>query len=126
MMLEELNSKYNAFITIQEMKGNNGGKLEGITFGIKDVIFTRDVKTTAGSKLLANYVPKNNAYVVDVILREGGLIRGKTNTHEFALGATNTSSIIGPAKNPIDPERISGGSSGGSAVAVALDMVDVG
>lgn len=126
MMLEELNSKYNAFITIQEMKGNNGGKLEGITFGIKDVIFTRGVRTTAGSKLLANYVPKNNAYVVDVILREGGLIRGKTNTHEFALGATNTSSIIGPAKNPIDPERISGGSSGGSAVAVALDMVDVG
>jgi|OSPMetMinimDraft_2_1075162.scaffolds.fasta_scaffold00143_4 aspartyl-tRNA(Asn)/glutamyl-tRNA(Gln) amidotransferase subunit A len=126
MKLEELNSKYNAFITLYEIKGNEKGKLEGITFGIKDVILTKGVRTTAGSKILENYIPTRNAYVVDVILREGGKILGKTNTHEFALGATNTSSIAGPSKNPNDPERISGGSSGGSAVAVGLDIVKVG
>ncbi|WP_338601420.1 amidase [Sulfolobus tengchongensis] len=126
MKLEELNSKYNAFITIQRIEGNRKGKLEGITFGIKDVILTKGMRTTAGSRILENYIPQRNAYVVDIILREGGIILGKTNTHEFALGATNTSSIGGPARNPVDIERISGGSSGGSAVAVKLDMVDVG
>ncbi|AAK41062.1 amidase [Saccharolobus solfataricus] len=127
MKLEELNSKYNAFITLHTIEeGNDKGKLKDVTFGIKDVILTKDVRTTAGSRVLENYVPQRNAYVVDAILREGGKIIGKTNTHEFALGATNTSSIGGPARNPVDPERISGGSSGGSAVAVKLDMVDVG
>ncbi len=126
MRLEELNSRYNAFITIKEIKGNSEGKLSGLTFGVKDVILTKDVRTTAGSKILENYVPNKNAYIVDVILREGGVILGKTNTHEFALGATNTSSIAGPAKNPYDDQRISGGSSGGSAVAVGLGLVDVG
>ncbi len=126
MKLEELNSKYNAFITLHNIEENDKGKLKDVTFGIKDVILTKGIRTTAGSRILENYVPQKNAYVVDAILREGGKIIGKTNTHEFALGATNTSSIGGPARNPIDPERISGGSSGGSAVAVKLDMIDVG
>jgi len=126
MTLEELNSKYNAFITFHEINPIREGQLTGLTFGIKDIFLTKGVRTTAGSRILKDYVPSENAYVVDQILRNGGKILGKTNTHEFALGATNTSSIAGPAKNPYDPSRISGGSSGGSAVAVALDMVDVG
>ncbi|NON61456.1 amidase [Acidianus sp. RZ1] len=126
MMLEELNTKYNAFITIKEIKGKSKGKLSGLTFGIKDIIITKGVKTTAGSRILKDYVPDNDAWIVKRILVQGGTIRGKTNTHEFAIGATNTSSIGGPAKNPVDPERITGGSSGGSAAAVALNMVDIG
>ncbi|EZQ01727.1 amidase [Candidatus Acidianus copahuensis] len=126
MMLEELNTKYNAFITIKEIKGKSKGKLSGLTFGIKDIIITKGVKTTAGSRILKDYVPDNDAWIVKRILDQGGTIRGKTNTHEFAIGATNTSSIGGPAKNPVDPERITGGSSGGSAAAVALNMVDIG
>ncbi|BFH73541.1 amidase [Sulfurisphaera javensis] len=126
MSLEELNSKYNIFVTIAKMKIRDKGKLHGLKFGVKDVIMTRGIRTTAGSKILKDFIPNENAYIVNKILEEGGEIVGKTNTHEFAMGATNTSSLIGPAKNPIDPERISGGSSGGSAVAVALDLVDIG
>ncbi len=125
MSLEKLNSEYAAFITLKEIKGGEG-PLSGLTFGVKDVIMTKGVRTTAGSRILQDYVPEENAWIVDRILRLGGRIIGKTNTHEFAVGATNTSSIAGPARNPVDPERISGGSSGGSAVAVALKMVDVG
>jgi len=125
MSLEKLNSRYAPFITIQE-KGNKAGPLSGLTFGIKDIIETAGIRTTAGSRILSNYVPKNDAWVVKRVLELGGTILGKTNTHEFAVGATNTSSIAGPARNPRDPERISGGSSGGSAVAVGLGIVDVG
>ena len=126
MSLEELNSKYNIFITISRISLKNKGKLQGLRFAIKDIFLTKGIRTTAGSRILKNYVPDRNAYIIDKILAEGGEIVGKTNTHEFAMGATNTSSLIGPARNPIDPERISGGSSGGSAVAVALDLADVG
>ncbi|AWR98198.1 amidase [Acidianus sulfidivorans JP7] len=126
MTLEELNTIYNAFITIKEIRYREKGELEGLRFGIKDIILTKGVRTTAGSKILKDYIPSENAWIVDRILSKGGTIVGKTNTHEFAIGATNTSSIGGPAKNPVDKERISGGSSGGSAVAVALNMVDVG
>lgn len=126
MSLEELNSKFNIFITISKIKSKDKGKLHGLKFAIKDIILTKGIRTTAGSNILNNYIPDRNALIVDKILAEGGEIIGKTNTHEFAMGATNTSSIIGPAKNPYDPERISGGSSGGSAVAVALNVADVG
>ncbi|MCG3108525.1 Amidase [Metallosphaera sp. J1] len=125
MSLERLNSQYNAFITFQEMRGGQG-PLSGLTFGIKDVIETAGIRTTAGSRILLEYVPRRSADIVDRILKAGGTILGKTNTHEFAVGATNTSSVSGPARNPRDRERISGGSSGGSAVAVALRMIDVG
>jgi len=126
MSLEELNSKFNVFITISKINVRNKGKLHGLKFAIKDIFLTKGIRTTAGSRILKDYIPDKNAYIVDKILAEGGEIIGKTNTHEFAMGATNTSSLIGPAKNPLDPERISGGSSGGSAVAVALDLADVG
>lgn len=124
--LEELNTVYNAFITFKEIKGKEKGPLQGLTFGIKDNIITKGVKTTAGSRILQENIPSENAWIVDRILEAGGTIIGKTNMHEFAIGATNTSSIVGPARNPYDKDRIAGGSSGGSAVAVALNMVDVG
>ena len=126
MSLEELNSKFNIFITITKISARNKGKLHGLRFAIKDIFLTKGIRTTAGSRILKDYIPDRNSYIIDKILAEGGEIVGKTNTHEFAMGATNTSSLIGPARNPIDPERISGGSSGGSAVAVALDLADVG
>jgi aspartyl-tRNA(Asn)/glutamyl-tRNA(Gln) amidotransferase subunit A len=97
-----------------------------VSFGVKDIIFTKGVRTTAGSRILADHVPAEDAIVVERILNAGGAIVGKTNTHEFAAGATNTSSIAGPARNPRNSDRISGGSSGGSAVGVAAGMFDVG
>jgi len=124
--LESLNSRYRVFITLHEIPPIRDGELNGLTFGVKDVILTERVKTTAGSKILADFVPSESAHIVRAILERGGKILGKTNTHEFAVGATNTSSIIGPCANPLDPERICGGSSGGSAAAVALSLVDVG
>jgi len=125
MSLESLNSKYNIFITLQRVKGKERGKLSGLKFAIKDIINVQGLPTTAGSRFF-KHIPTKNASITQKILDEGGEIVGKSNTHEFAMGATNTSSVIGPAKNPIDPERISGGSSGGSAVAVALGLADVG
>lgn len=108
------------------IKKRDKGRLSNLKFSIKDIIDIKGVPTTAGSRILNDYIPDTNAYVVEKILEEGGEIIGKTNTHEFAMGATNTSSIFGPAKNPYDIERISGGSSGGAAVSVALGLVDVG
>ena len=89
------------------------------------MILTKGIRTTAGSKILEKHIPTTDAKVVELLLKAGGTIVGKTNTHEFACGATNTSSIAGPARNPNDLKRISGGSSGGSAVAVAAGLVDV-
>ncbi|AHC51251.1 amidase [Sulfolobus acidocaldarius SUSAZ] len=126
MSLEELNSRYNIFTRLVNIKKRDKGRLSNLKFSIKDIIDIKGVPTTAGSRILNNYIPDSNAYVVEKILEEGGEIIGKTNTHEFAMGATNTSSIFGPVKNPYDVERISGGSSGGAAVSVALGLVDVG
>ncbi len=102
------------------------GGLSGLTFAVKDNICTGGVRTTASSRILLDFVPEVDAYVVSRIRSEGGVVEGKTNNHEFAVGATNTSSIFGPARNPHAPDRISGGSSGGSAVAVAAGLADVG
>jgi aspartyl-tRNA(Asn)/glutamyl-tRNA(Gln) amidotransferase subunit A len=124
--LEELNSDLNSFITIHKIEPSTPGPLSNLTFGIKDVFYTKGIKTTAGSKVLRDFIPDDNAWVVQKILDSGGKILGKTNTHEFAFGATNTSSIAGPARNPADRNRITGGSSGGSVAAVASRMVDVG
>jgi aspartyl-tRNA(Asn)/glutamyl-tRNA(Gln) amidotransferase subunit A len=94
--------------------------LFGVLFSIKDNIFLKDRRTTAASGAFKDFVPKINAEVVDLIIRFGGIIVGKTNLHELALGATSSSSYFGPVRNPRDSSRISGGSSGGSAVSVAL------
>ena len=101
--------------------------VKGLTprpIGVKDIIFTRGVRTTMGSRTFRDFVPSEDATVVARLRRAGFVIIGKTNTHEFASGATTTSSVFGPTLNPHDPERIAGGSSGGSAAAVAAGILD--
>lgn len=92
-------------------------------FGVKDIIYTRGLRTTMASKLYQEFVPSFDAPVVSALKAAGGVVAFKTNTHELASGATNTSSIFGPTRNPHDPSRITGGSSGGSAAAVAARIV---
>ena len=97
--------------------------LAGIPIAIKDNIDTTDLPTSGGTRALLDARPKRNAPVVDILLQAGALIAGKTNLHELALGGTNHNAVTGACRNPWNPSRISGGSSGGSAVAVAARMV---
>ena len=98
------------------------GPLHGQPLAVKDVIDVAGTRTTAASKILADNVAKRDATVVSRLRAAGAIIIGKLNTHEFAYGATTTSPHFGPARNPHDPERIAGGSSGGSGVAAAADL----
>src|SRR6185437_6172335 len=102
--------------------GNWRGPLHGIPIGLKDLIDTAGVKTTCGSALFADRVPTDDAYIVQRLKRSGAVLIGKQNMQEFAYGGTSTSSYFGPVHNPWDLERIAGGSSGGSAAAVATGM----
>lgn len=102
--------------------GNYLGPLHGIPVALKDLYDTAGVKTTAGSKILAERIPSMDANSVARLRKAGAIILGKCNLHEFAYGVTGTSSHFGPARNPWDTGRIPGGSSSGSAVAVAADL----
>jgi aspartyl-tRNA(Asn)/glutamyl-tRNA(Gln) amidotransferase subunit A len=99
-------------------QGRYRGVLHGIPISLKDLFCTRGVRTTAGSKILKRFVPKENAAIVNRLLECGCILLGKTNLHEFAFGATNVNPHYGPVRNPWDTGRISGGSSGGSAASV--------
>src|SRR5207247_990168 len=85
-------------------------------------IHTAGIRTTAGSKILRDFIPKEDAAVVAQLRDAGAVLLGKTNMHEFAYGVTSNNPFFGPVRNPLDPTRIPGGSSGGSAAAVAAGL----
>jgi len=136
--IKKFNHKLNSFINIlsdeaifefaekcdKQVKQNDLlDPLHGIPYSIKDVIHVKDLKFTAGSKFYSNYLSNTTASIVKILNKKGAILIGTNNLNEFASGITGKNSIIGDSKNPWDLSRISGGSSGGSAVAVAAGMV---
>ena len=122
--VKELQDKLNASITIiedDEVKAD--GKLKGIPVALKDNISTKGIKTTAASDILDNYVPVYDATIVKKLKEAGAIFVSKTSMDELAMGGTNRTANIGPCHNPYDLDRITGGSSGGSAALVAAGAV---
>ncbi len=132
--IENRNPELNAFLTVcgeaaleeasrADSGRGQGGPLAGIPLAHKDIFCTRGVRTTAGSRILENFVPPYDATVVERLAEAGAVLVGKTNMDEFAMGSSNETSFAGPVRNPWDPSRSPGGSSGGSAAAVAAGLV---
>jgi aspartyl-tRNA(Asn)/glutamyl-tRNA(Gln) amidotransferase subunit A len=140
--IDLLNPKLNAYITVtRELalaqarkaeselfapRGRKGardrGPLHGVPVSLKDNVYTAGIRTTAGSKILRDFVPLHDAPFVTRLLEDGAILIGKTNMHEFAYGVTSNNPHYGPVHNPWDLARIPGGSSGGSAAAVAAGL----
>ncbi|HEY9152469.1 MAG TPA: amidase [Anaerolineales bacterium] len=136
--IQRINPKLNAFVTVCDVTASekeiasphpstsSGSRhamtLENIPFAIKDLFETKGVRTTAGSLFFKDYIPSEDAAVIQKLKSAGAVIMGKTNTHEIALGVTTVNPHFGTTHNPWDATRIPGGSSGGSAVAVATGM----
>lgn len=140
--IRRLNPQLNAYITVcdgpaiqmakqaenelcatsKKKTGRDRGPLHGIPISLKDNIYTNDIRTTAGSKILTNFVPLHDAPVVRSLKRAGVVLLGKTNMHEFAYGVTTENPHFGTTRNPWDTQRIAGGSSGGSASALAAGL----
>ena len=133
--IKGLNGRLNAFITVDEGHSlaqarvaderhsrGEAGPLTGIPVAHKDIFCTRGIRTTCGSKMLANFKSPYDAHVIERFNAAGAVLLGKTNMDEFAMGSSNETSYFGPVRNPWDLGRVPGGSSGGSAAAVAARM----
>jgi len=132
----ELNTHLNAFISLdkeqalqeakkadQILKNGTANTLTGIPFALKDLFCTQRMTTTCGSKMLANFQSPYEATLVSKLKANGAIVLGKTNMDEFAMGSSNENSYFGPVKNPWQPDCVPGGSSGGSAAAVAARLI---
>lgn len=120
-----MNDEHNAFITKANREGSTDGPLEGRTIAVKDNISTAEIRTTCGSSMLAEYVPPYDATVIERVLEAGATIVGKANMDEFGMGSTTETSAFGPVENPVNTAYVPGGSSGGSAAAVAAGDADI-
>jgi aspartyl-tRNA(Asn)/glutamyl-tRNA(Gln) amidotransferase subunit A len=135
--IKKYDCNINSFITLLEgpalkaarqaegeiRRGKYRGPLHGIPYAAKDLFFTKDILTTCGSKILKGFKPSFDGTVIQKLAEAGAVLIGKLNMHEFAYGTTSTSPHFGPVRNPWNLERVTGGSSGGSAAAVAASFV---
>lgn len=132
--IKETEPAINAYITVlaeeakedakqaekEIMDGNYRGVLHGIPYSAKDLYTTKGIVTTAGSKVLRDYIPNYNATAIERLRKAGAILVGKNNLHEFAYGGTNENEYFGPTGNPVNPDYIPGGSSGGSGASVGV------
>ncbi|MDX8514324.1 amidase [Mesorhizobium captivum] len=138
--IEAVNPLVNAIVTLRERadilaeadradahlaEGGAAGSLFGLPIAIKDLALTKGLRTTFGSPIFADFVPQEDDFFVERLRKAGAIIIGKTNVPEFGLGSNTYNQVFGPTLNAFDPALTAGGSSGGAAVALALDMVPV-